>query len=136
MLFRSLSALTYAVYLVGSGRLLPRLGTLRFTSSALSFACLAVLLSYLFSGQNDLFSQPAVIYGYALLMAIFATVMPVFLISEGIRVIGANNASIIGSVGPIATIVLAYFFLGETLDASQWAGTVLVILGVILVGKG
>ena len=66
-------------------------------------------------------------------MALIATVLPSFLISEGIRNIGSGNASIIGSIGPISTIVLAYFFLGEQLGWLQWLGTVLVIGGVLVI---
>ena len=47
-------------------------------------------------------------------MAIFSTVLPSFLVSEGIRRVGSNNAAVIGSIGPISTIVLAYIFLGES----------------------
>ena len=39
----------------------------------------------------------------------------------------------LGSIGPISTIVLAYIFLGERLGWLQWAGTVLVIAGVLLI---
>jgi len=46
-------------------------------------------------------------------MAIFATVLPSFLVMEAIRRIEPTRAAIIGSVGPISTIILAYYFLGE-----------------------
>jgi drug/metabolite transporter (DMT)-like permease len=59
--------------------------------------------------------------------------VPAFLISEGIRLIGASNASVIGSVGPISTIVLAYIFLDESFGGWQWLGTFLVIGGVLLI---
>jgi drug/metabolite transporter (DMT)-like permease len=66
-------------------------------------------------------------------MALIATVLPTFLVSEGIRLIGASNASIVGSVGPISTIILAYIFLDERLGLLQIIGTVIVIGGVLLV---
>ena len=126
------SALSYAIYLVGSGQLLPRLGTLRFTSLAMTTACLAVLAHHGILYHWRLFHFPMAVYGLALLMAVAATVIPSFLISEGIRAIGSGNASIVGSIGPISTIVLAYFFLGEKLGWLQWLGTALVIVGVLL----
>ncbi len=128
-----ISALTYAIYLVGSGRLLPRLGTLRFTSHAMIFACSAVLLQHGILQQWKLGDFAPQVYLYAALMAFFATVLPVLLISEGIRIIGASNAAVIGSVGPVSTIVLAYFFLGEVLGFWQIIGTVIVIAGVLLI---
>lgn len=127
------SALSYAIYLVGSGQLLPRIGTLRFTSLAMTAACLAVLTHHGIIFHWRLFHFPIEVYGLALLMALIATVIPSFMISEGIRVIGSGNASIVGSIGPISTIVLAYFILGEKLGLMQCLGTVLVILGILLI---
>jgi drug/metabolite transporter (DMT)-like permease len=63
-------------------------------------------------------------------MALFSTVLPVFLVSEGIRRIGASNAAILSSIGPISTIVLGYWLLGESFGAWQLAGTLLVSAGV------
>lgn len=40
-------AITYALYLVGSGKLIPLVGAAKFNSYAMSFACIAVLLHYL-----------------------------------------------------------------------------------------
>ena len=67
------------------------------------------------------------------LMATISTVVPTLLISEGIRLIGASNASIVGSVGPISTIILAYIFLGERLTLIQMLGGLLVLGGVLII---
>lgn len=128
-----LSALTYAFYLMGSGDLLPRIGTLRFTSYAMTAASVAVLLHHAVVRQWQLFHYDASIYQFALLIAVISTVLPAFMISEGIRLIGAGNAAIIASVGPISTIILAYIFLEERLVVWQWVGALLVIAGVLLI---
>ncbi len=127
------SAFTYAIYLLGSGQFLPRLGTLRFTSLAMMGACVAVIGHHGIVQQWQLFHFPAPVYYLSILMAIFATVVPSFLISEGIRLIGASNAAVIGSIGPISTIILAYIFLGESFGGWQWVGTFLVIGGVLMI---
>lgn len=127
------SAFTYAVYLMGSGQLLPRLGTLRFNSYAMTAACLGVLTHHGIALQWRLWHFPMMVYVYAVLMALIATVLPSFMISDGIRRIGASNAAIIGSVGPISTILMAYVFLGESFGVGQWVGTVLVIGGVLVI---
>lgn len=128
-----ISAFTYAIYLLGSGQFLPRLGTLRFTSIAMMGACLAIVAHHGIVLQWQLFNFSAPVYYLSILMAIFATVVPAFLISEGIRLIGASNAAVIGSVGPISTIILAYIFLGEAFGGWQWVGTFLVIGGVLMI---
>ena len=127
------AALAYAVYLVGSGSMLPRIGTLRYTSLAMSAACIAVLVHHGIAAGWQLFHFTAPVYWLALMMAILATVLPSFLIMEGIRVVGSSNGSIIGSVGPISTIVLAYIFLDERFGYLQWIGTLLVIGGVLII---
>jgi len=127
------AALTYAIYLVGTGRLLPRIGTRRFTSYSMIAAAIAVLIHNTIANGIDLLKYPLEVYGIILFMTIFATVIPTFLIAEGIRIIGANNASIIGAIGPVSTIVLAYFFLGERLYPMQMLGTLFVISGVLLI---
>ncbi len=66
-------------------------------------------------------------------MAVFSTVLPAFLLSEGIRLIGSARASIVGSVGPVSTIVLAYLFLNESITVYQLLGTLLVLVGVLSV---
>ncbi len=127
------SAFTYAIYLLGSGLFLPKLGTLRFTSLAMMGSCAAIIIHHGVVLKWQLFHFPAPVYYLSILMAIFATVVPSFLISEGIRLIGASNAAVIGSVGPISTIILAYIFLGESFGDWQWLGTFLVIGGVLII---
>ena len=67
------------------------------------------------------------------LMAAVSTVLPIVFTSEGIRRIGASHASIIGAVGPIATIFLGAIFLGEQVTAIQLLGALLVLAGVLAV---
>ncbi len=129
-----LSALTYAIFLVGSGELIPRMGVWRFTCWAMltSTFCIVVHYSVTYPFTN-LFEYPRQVYIYAAVMAIFSTVLPSFLISEGIKRIGASNAAIIGGIGPVSTIVLASIFLGETFTLPQILGTLLVIAGVVYI---
>ncbi|GAB5553984.1 MAG: DMT family transporter [Saprospiraceae bacterium] len=128
-----LCAIAYAFYLIGSGELIPKMGAIRFTALALSFSSIAILLHHLLVYQWDLFHFHPMVYFYSFIMAVIATVIPSFMVSEGIRRIGASNASIVGSVGPISTIILAYIFLGERLGNLQILGTVIVIGGVLVI---
>ncbi len=129
-----LSALFYAAYLLGSGRLVGRVGSLRFASYAGLVSCVAVVAHFLVTRDAALiFSQPAPVYGLGLLMAAVSTVLPIVLTSEGIRRIGSSHASIIGSVGPIATIFLGAIFLDEEITTVQLAGAALVLAGVLAI---
>ena len=128
-------ALTYASYLVGSGRIIPAVGASKFNSYAMSFACIAVLSHYMVTSDQSLLHLDPSVYYYSASMALFSTVIPSYLISEGIKRIGPGNASIIGSVGPVSTIIQANIFLHEPVFALQIAGTILVLTGVLLIGK-
>jgi drug/metabolite transporter (DMT)-like permease len=128
-------AITYAIYIVGSGRLIPLVGAAKFNSYAMSFACVGVFIHYLIVSQESLFNLPVAVYGYSLVMALLSTVIPSYLITAGIKRIGSDNAAIVGSVGPVSTIIQAYFFLQEPIFALQIAGTALILIGVLLIGK-
>ena len=129
-----LSALFYSAYLLGSGRLVGRVGSLRFASYAGLVSCVAVVVHYLLTRDFGLvLAQPAPVYGLALLMAAVSTVLPIVLTSEGIRRIGASHASIIASIGPVATIFLGFAFLDEPITALQLAGAGLVMAGVLAI---
>ena len=128
-------AITYAMYIVGSGRLIPTVGAAKFNSYAMTFACIGVLVHFFVSSNESLFNLPTQVYVYSIAMAILSTVIPSYLVTEGIKRVGSDNAAIIGSVGPVSTIIQAYFFLQEPILALQIAGTVLILVGVLLIGK-
>ena len=130
-----LSAITYASYIVGSGWLIPKYGVLRFTCYAMLVATCCVIVHYSVAEDWDLWHFPKEVYGYAIAMAIIATIIPSFLVSEAIKRLGASNFSILGSVGPISTILLAYVFLGERLTWLQLLGMSVVIFGVTVLSK-
>ena len=132
-----LSALTYAVYLIGSGEIIPKVGVWRFTCYAMIVSSLCVITHFLLANPpsqwQNLLQHPWQVYAYGSAMAVFATVIPSLLISEGIKRIGASNAAIIGGVGPISTIILASIFLGESLTVAQAIGTFIVICSVLMI---
>jgi drug/metabolite transporter (DMT)-like permease len=128
------SALLYATYLLGSGRLVGRVGSIRFACYAGVVSCVAVVAHFLATRDWHLIAaQAAPVYGLSMLMAAVSTVLPIVLTSEGIRRIGASHASIVGSVGPVATIFLGFVFLGEAITFVQLSGAALVLAGVLIV---
>ncbi len=126
-------AFTYAAYIVGSGRLIPLVGAAKFNSYAMSFASIGVLLHFFISSDISLWGYPSLVYVYSFLMAILSTVVPSYLVVEGIKRIGSDNAAIVGSIGPVSTLVLAYFFLQESFSFFQIVGTIMILFGVLLV---
>jgi drug/metabolite transporter (DMT)-like permease len=129
------SAIAFAFFLMFSGMMINRVGSTRFTAYSMTAACVATCLHFTIRHRVDLLALPENVYWLSLIMAVFSTVLPAFFMNAGIRRIGAGSASIISSIGPIGTLGLAYFLLGETLTLAQLAGTVLVLIGVCVVGR-
>jgi drug/metabolite transporter (DMT)-like permease len=133
--FVASSAMTFAVFMVGSGVLIKRIGAMRFTAYSMTAACVITGLHFIIRHGGYSLHLPANVYGLAGIMAIFSTVLPSFLMNAGIQRIGAGSASIISSAGPIGTLILAFFVLEEALTLAQLAGTVLVLVGVYVVSR-
>jgi len=129
------STITYALFLIGSGEVIPKVGAKRFTAYAMIVSCIAVFIHFAsIRGFEDLV-QPMPVYGYGLAMAVFSTVIPSFLLAAAISRIGASQTSIVGAIGPIATIGMAAIFLAEPISMMQMFGAVLVISGIYVLGK-
>jgi drug/metabolite transporter (DMT)-like permease len=126
-------AITYSFFVVGTGELVKRLGSIKFTCYAMLAATVPALIqSGIHDGMN-IFNFPTEVYSLAVWMAVVATVFPTFMIVEGIRLVGANNSGIIGFVGPVWTIFLANWLLDEPITLMQSVGTAIVLAGVFLI---
>lgn len=128
------SAISYAAYLVCSGRLIPKVGAPAFTAYTMLTATLASGLHFAVTTHPvAILHLPLEVYALSLLMAVIATVLPAILLNAGIQRIGSNKASLVSSVGPVSTIFLAYVFLQEDITWLQLAGTGLVMTGVLAI---
>lgn len=129
------SSVSYAFYLSGSGPMIARLGAMRFAALAMLFSSAVTLIHFLGVQPLTAFIQPLPVYGWALAMALFATVIPVFALSAAIRRIGAGPASLFGMVGPILTIGFGWWLLGEPISIEQTIGAIFVVLGILIVSR-
>ena len=127
------SALAYAIYLIGAGEVIEKVGATRFTAFAMTVACVACLLQFFITHQLEDLQVSHRVYMLSILMSLISTVLPAFLLAAAIRRIGSTHTSMIGSLGPVSTIVLAYVFLGESLSLIQVCGSILVLVGVLMV---
>lgn len=128
-------AITYAFYIVGGGQIIPKVGSMKFTAYALIFATAGIFTQYLVTHGTAIRHFSSHTYWLCFQMAIVSTVLPTFMMSEGIRRIGSGNTAIITSIGPVSTILLAYIFLDEPVTWLQLAGTALVLAGVLMISK-
>ena len=128
-----MSALCFALYLIGNESLIPLFGAIRFTSWSMLIASIAVFIHAGIQSGLALFEFPWQIYAYAIVIALISTLIPSYLFSAGIKRIGASTTAIVGSIGPVSTLVLAYFVLEERISEIQLIGTVIVLAGVGLI---
>lgn len=129
------SAVCYALYLVLSGELLRRVGAIRLVAYAMCVASAACIVQFLLVNPLASVAQPAPVYWLSAANAVFSTVIPVFAPMLAVARIGAGNAALAGTVGPAATILLGYVFLGEAVSGWQLAGTALVLAGVFVLSR-
>jgi drug/metabolite transporter (DMT)-like permease len=126
-------ALLYALYLVGAGSVIARLGSLRFIALAMLTSTVFVFIQFAATRPLSALAASRCIQLLSVAMAIFSTVLPTYLVAEAIKRIGANSTSLVGSLGPLFTIVFGYWLLGEPVHWIQLAGAALVLAGVMLV---
>ena len=131
-LFVTGSAVTYAVYLLGTGEMVRRVGSLRLVAYAMCVSGLACIIQFLVLRPVALLVQPLPVYGLSLVNAVFCTIFPVFMTMAAVGRIGAATASQAGMIGPVSTLFLGYLVLGEPLTAVQLGGTGLVLAGITL----
>jgi len=127
-----LCSITYSIYIVGSGRMVPQIGANRFTTYALLASTAGVFIHYVLRSQYHAFQANTQLWWYGVLLAVVATVLPTYMLSAALKKIGSNNVAIISSVGPVSTIIQAHYFLGEEIFMLQIIGTTLVLAGILL----
>ncbi len=127
------SAVTYATYLVAGSRLVHKFGSMRFSAYASLIATGFVIAHFLAIRPLQALVVTQEVYGLVAVLAVFATVLPLWLMAEGLKRIGANQVSLVGCVGPLATMAFAWMFLGESVTLTQLSGAALVLAGVLII---
>ncbi|HET7774643.1 MAG TPA: DMT family transporter [Burkholderiaceae bacterium] len=127
------SAATYAVYLLGSGELVKRLGSLRLVALAMIVASGACIAQYgALRPIASLFDQTPTVWVLCAINGTLCTVVPVLMTMMAVERIGAGNASQAGMIGPVSTLFLGFWLLAEPITLLQVAGTALVLAGMFI----
>jgi drug/metabolite transporter (DMT)-like permease len=127
------SAMCYAVYLVTGSQLVKRVGSGRFTAYTMIVSSIPAVIQFALLESPAALQLPAQIWWIALLLATACTALPVLLVAEALKRIGANHFALIGALGPVTTVLADFFLLDGALGAAQMLGGALVISGVLLV---
>jgi drug/metabolite transporter (DMT)-like permease len=129
------SAVSYAIYLSYSGEMVKRLGSLRLVGLATTVACLLCIAQFAVLRPLSAMAVAPQVLWLSLLNATLCTALPVLAVMMAIERIGAPLTAQTGMIGPLSTILMGVFILGEPLNAWIIAGTVLVLAGVYMVSR-
>jgi drug/metabolite transporter (DMT)-like permease len=135
------SALSYAVYLMGSSELVQQLGSLRLVSYASCLACLLCMSQWAISfwvsdgSVGNIGGLPWQGYALSAINAVACTVLPIWLVMRGVQLLGASLASQVGMVGPLSTIWMAAWWLDEPVTWRLVVGTAAILLGIVLLSR-
>jgi drug/metabolite transporter (DMT)-like permease len=132
VLIAFLNAFSVAVYFVLNGRLLKgHNATLRASAWAITGACVSIMAVTAVRGGAAV-PPDAKTWVLLIAMAVVSTVMPINMFMIGIQRLGASRASILSTLEPIGTLIVATLFLNETLRPVQLMGAALVLISVLL----
>ena len=125
-----LSATFYSLYLVYSGEIVRRLGSIRLVGLASTVACLCCILQFVLLRPLTLEHVAPEVMWLSLINATVCTVAPVLMVMMAIERIGASMTAQTGMIGPISTILMGVLILDEPVTVWLFAGTVLVLAGI------
>jgi|TARA_B110000908_G_scaffold136897_1_gene162325 drug/metabolite transporter (DMT)-like permease len=97
------------------------------------FSCAFILINFgIVDGDvGSLFtSEKALVYG--VVIGIFGTVVPTYILSYGLSKIPSTSYAVISSAGPVATIALSLVMIGVLPSTPQMLGITLSIAGSLL----
>jgi drug/metabolite transporter (DMT)-like permease len=126
------AAVVYSAYILVSdgvvGRMSPTvLSALVCTGAAISLVAGSAALGQLRPGEVS-----AAGWGWLGCIAVVSTVVAISFFFAGLRRVGPTAASILATVEPLVTVLLAFLVFGETLGAVQIAGGTLVLGAVVV----
>jgi drug/metabolite transporter (DMT)-like permease len=125
------AAVVYSTYILVSegvaGRMRPCvLSALVCTGAAVPLTVVAALLGGLRPGELTVAG-----WGWLACLAVVSTVASISLFFAGLRRVGPTTASILATVEPLVTVLLAFLVFGETLAVVQVVGAALVLTAVL-----
>jgi len=126
------SACSYAIYMIGSGEMVQRIGSVRLVVYASTASAVMSILQSTIYQPGAIFEQVQAIYWLSLVNASLCTVVPMLLIMIAINRIGSPLVAQAGILGPVSTIFLGYFILSEPITWIQIGGMSLVIAAMWL----
>lgn len=127
-------AVFFAAFQLLAKPLITRLGSTVFTCCAMFTAGTVIFLHLIVqavvTGENMFSDLPMRIWILGLVLAVFSTLIPSFLVNIAIHRIGAQATATLGLLSPIATVFFAIIWLGEPFGIYDAIGTSMTLVGI------
>lgn len=131
-----LSALTYAIYIVGVNHSsLKDVATLTVTFYVLLFG-VGLFLVRILLGDGLTFPTRWYLWGNAVALALFPTAISFLCTTTAIKYIGSTPTAILGALEPVTAVVIGITVFGEAFTLREGVGLVLIVTAVTLVIAG
>ncbi len=73
-----------------------------------------------------------ILFRWGVLLALFGTVLPPLLFAKGVPLTGVGLASILGAAELPVSVIMAWWWLSETVTPLRWTGVALILFAVVL----
>jgi drug/metabolite transporter (DMT)-like permease len=132
MILGLLSAVSYSIFLLVSGKAVPSAHPAYRSMWMIGGGLVLVFVlfppSFLVNGL--LFGSP--LMGYGFLLGLFGAFIPPVLFAIGVPRIGEGLAGVLGAVELPVAVLMSSMILHEQVSLLQWAGVAIVLLGVAI----
>jgi drug/metabolite transporter (DMT)-like permease len=127
------AAVVYSAYILISEGVAARLGPLALGTLVCTGAATSLTLAGFAGGDLHPGSVSAAGFAWLSGLAVVSTVGAIALFFAGLRRVGPTAASILSTLEPVVTVLLAFVVFGESLGPAQLAGGALVLAAVLAV---
>jgi len=130
------SGVIYTIFILTSDRVARDTSALAFSAAVCGGCAITFVAGSLILGDLAPSDVTREGLGWAVALAIFSTVVPIVGFLAGLARVGPSTASILSTIEPPVTVLLAFLVFSETLSAVQLAGGALVLSAVVLLQWG
>lgn len=131
LLFGMLAALSYAIFILTSGRVGLEMPVLKKSALMITGSCALTWIIFppLFF-FNGVFL--AGLYKWGLILALLGTIIPPLFFSVGMPKVGVSLGTILSAAELPMAILSSYFILQEDVNFLRWIGVVLILLSIAM----
>ena len=133
IIFAVVSAVIYSIYIIVGAGVMKRVSAVQ--SSLVIFASAAAVYGTLTLVNDAHFPQSSFGWWSLAGIVIVATVIPVTTFLAGLERIGPTNASLLSTLEPLVTVLLAAWLFAERLEPITLVGGALILVAVVVLTR-